>query len=133
MQVGQSTSVVPFVDCLHPKVNHSKSTMHAWELILKYYEIKNGDYFNSTPARKLSQSFNLDIEGCKSSVSHKQVITYMTILFMNLIFFFNIQPFFFSLLFQCLLSIIGNIITSHSRYKRSYGSCFKAFVCAGLK
>ncbi|XP_060859301.1 LOW QUALITY PROTEIN: RUN domain-containing protein 1 [Metopolophium dirhodum] len=104
MVVGQSTSVVPFVDCLHPKMNNSKSTMHAWELILKYYEIKNGDYFNSTPARKLSQSFNLDIEGCKSSVSYK----------------------------QCLLSIIGNIITSHSRYKRSYGSCFKAFVCAGL-
>lgn len=47
--------------------------MHAWELILKYYETKNGDYFNSTPARKLSQSFNLDIEGCKSSVSNKQV------------------------------------------------------------
>ncbi|XP_025417714.1 RUN domain-containing protein 1 isoform X2 [Sipha flava] len=104
MVVGQSTSVVPFVDCLHPKLNSSKSTMHAWELILKYYEIKNGDYFNSTPARKLSQSFNLDIEGCKSSVSCK----------------------------QCLLSIIGNIISSHSRYKRSYDSCFKAFICAGL-
>lgn len=73
IQVGQSTSVVPFVDCLHPKMNSSKSTMHAWELILKYYEVKNGDHFNSTPARKLSQSFNLDIEGCKSSVSYKQV------------------------------------------------------------
>jgi len=98
MQVGQSTSVVPFVDCLHPKINNSKSTMHAWELILKYYEIKNGDYFNSTPARKLSQSFNLDIEGCKSSVSYKQVITHMTILFMNLVpiyFIFYNQPFCF--------------------------------------
>ncbi|XP_050527657.1 RUN domain-containing protein 1 [Daktulosphaira vitifoliae] len=104
IMIGQSTSVVPFVDCLHPRVNNSKSNLHAWELVLKYYEIKNGDHFNSTPARKLSQSFNLDIEGCKSSVSHK----------------------------QCLLSIIGNIISSHSRYKRSYDSCFKALVCAGL-
>lgn len=95
MQVGQSTSVVPFVDCLHPKMNNSKSTMHAWELILKYYEIKNGDYFNSTPARKLSQSFNLDIEGCKSSVSYKQVIIHMTILFINLVFIFYNQLFFF--------------------------------------
>ncbi|VVC38337.1 Hypothetical protein CINCED_3A001057 [Cinara cedri] len=104
MVVGQSTSVVPFVDCLHPKTNNTKTTMHAWELILKYYEIKNGDYFNSTPARKLSQSFNLDIEGCKSSISYK----------------------------QGLLSIIGNIISSHSRFKRSYDSCFKAFICGGL-
>ncbi|XP_050427009.1 RUN domain-containing protein 1 [Adelges cooleyi] len=104
MVVGQSTSVVPFVDCLHPRTNNSKSNMHAWELILKYYELKNGDSFNSTPARKLSQSFNLDIEGCKSSNSHK----------------------------QCLLSIIGSIVSSHSRYKRSYDSCFKALVCAGL-
>lgn len=71
--MGQSTNVVPFVDCLHPKMNNLKSNMHVWELILKYYEIKNGDYFNSTPARKLSQSFNLDIEGCKSSISYKQV------------------------------------------------------------
>lgn len=77
LQIGQSTSVVPFVDCLHPKMSNSKSSMHAWELILKYYEIKNGDYFNSTPARKLSQSFNLDIEGCKSAVSYKQVYTYL--------------------------------------------------------
>jgi len=132
MQVGQSTSVVPFVDCLHPKMNHSKSTMHAWELILKYYEIKNGDYFNSTPARKLSQSFNLDIEGCKSSVSYKQVKNIhdnFVYEFSILYFYLYIQPFFL----QSLLSIIGNIITSHSRYKRSYGSCFKAFVCAGLK
>jgi len=91
MQVGQSTSVVPFVDCLHPKINNSKSSMHAWELILKYYEIKNGDYFNSTPARKLSQSFNLDIEGCKSSISYKQVITCSTIIFVNLEYFFFLQ------------------------------------------
>jgi hypothetical protein len=46
--------------------------MHAWELILKYYELKNGDRYNSTPARKLSQSFNLDIVG-GTAISSKQV------------------------------------------------------------
>jgi len=46
--------------------------MHAWELILKYYELKNGDRYNSTPARKLSQSFNLDIVG-GTAISNKQV------------------------------------------------------------
>lgn len=35
--------------------------------------------------------------------------------------------------FQQLLSTIGNIISSHTKYKRSYDSHFKAFVCAGLK
>jgi hypothetical protein len=46
--------------------------MHAWEFILKYYELKNGERYNSTPARKLSQSFNLDMVG-GTAVSNKQV------------------------------------------------------------
>jgi hypothetical protein len=46
--------------------------MHAWELVLKYYELKNGERYNSTPARKLSQSFNLDIVG-GTAISNKQV------------------------------------------------------------
>ena len=46
--------------------------MHAWELLLIYYNIKNGDRYNSTPARKLSESFNLDlVEGRPQS--NKQV------------------------------------------------------------
>jgi RUN domain-containing protein 1 len=46
--------------------------MHAWELILKYYELKNGENFNAAPARKLSQSFNLDLTG-NTSTSNKEV------------------------------------------------------------
>lgn len=46
--------------------------MHAWEFILKYYELKNGERYNSTPARKLSQSFNLDMIG-GAAISNKQV------------------------------------------------------------
>lgn len=77
--------------------------MHAWELILEYYYLKNGDEYNNTPARKLSQSFNLEIVGAQA-VSSK----------------------------QSLLSAIGMIIALHSPYKRSFNSHFKAFVCAGL-
>lgn len=46
--------------------------IHAWELILEYYSLKNGDYYNETPAQKLSQSYNLDISG-DCMVSNKQV------------------------------------------------------------
>jgi hypothetical protein len=53
-------------------MNTSGKNMHAWELILKYYELKNGERYNSTPARKLSQSFNLDIIG-GTAISNKQV------------------------------------------------------------
>lgn len=126
-----STSLVPFIGCFsHPNIRKSRHTgkfhdepdgngtnagyngnsddedrpMHVWELILEYYYMKNGDKFNSTPARKLSQSFNLDIAG-SASASNK----------------------------QSLLSAIGTIISIHAPYKRSYNSHFKALVSMGLK
>uniref|UniRef100_A0A182PNK6 RUN domain-containing protein n=1 Tax=Anopheles epiroticus TaxID=199890 RepID=A0A182PNK6_9DIPT len=80
-----------------------KEEMHVWELLLVFYNIKNGDRYNSTPARKLSESFNLDIVDGRP-LSNK----------------------------QSLLSAIGSIVALHSPYKRSYDSQFKAFVCAGL-
>uniref|UniRef100_A0A6E8VI17 RUN domain-containing protein n=1 Tax=Anopheles coluzzii TaxID=1518534 RepID=A0A6E8VI17_ANOCL len=83
--------------------SNNKDEMHVWELLLVYYNIKNGDRYNSTPARKLSESFNLDIVDGRP-LSNK----------------------------QSLLSAIGSIIALHSPYKRSYDSQFKAFVCAGL-
>lgn len=78
--------------------------MHAWELVLRYYELKNGARFNSTPVRKLSQSFNLNIVGSKA-VSNK----------------------------QNMLGAIGNIVALHTRFKRSYDAQFKAFICSALK
>ncbi|KAM7347306.1 RUN domain-containing protein 1 [Cochliomyia hominivorax] len=81
----------------------STRPMHAWELILEYYYLKHGDEYNNTPARKLSQSFNLDIV-------NSQLVTAK----------------------QNLLSVIGSIIAMHRPYKRSYNAHFKAFVCAGL-
>ncbi|KAL9878816.1 RUN domain-containing protein 1 [Glossina fuscipes fuscipes] len=77
--------------------------MHAWELILEYYYIKNGDDYNNTPARKLSQSFNLEIVDSQAVTAK-----------------------------QTLLSAVGAIIAMHRPYKRSYNAHFKAFICAGL-
>lgn len=93
-------SIDPDADC-----DEDERQMHVWELILEYYYIKNGEKFNETPARKLSQSFNLDIAGSATSSSNK----------------------------QSLLSAIGHIISVHAPYKRSYNSHFKALISLGLK
>lgn len=101
---GQNHSVVPFIGCFSRRHSFNEAKIHAWEIIIEYYNIKNGERFNSTPARKLSQSFNLDIAGA-SAISNK----------------------------QNMLCAIGSIISSHSPYKRSFDSHFKAFICAALK
>jgi hypothetical protein len=102
--IVNSSSIVPFIGCF-PRRNSSTNThIHAWDIILEYYHLKNGEKFNSTPARKLSQSFNLDIAGA-SPTSNK----------------------------HNMLCTVGNIISTHTPYKRSYDSHFKAFVCAALK
>ncbi|EDW82764.2 uncharacterized protein Dwil_GK10170 [Drosophila willistoni] len=127
-----SSLMVPFMRCLHPSILQHRVTplasssssslggsalsssdqqqflglgrpMHAWELILEYYHLKNGDEYNNTPARKLSQSFQLDIVDAQAVTAK-----------------------------QSLLSAIGMILTMHRPYKRSYNAHFKAFVCAGL-
>lgn len=113
-----TTSLVPFIGCIlpFPQQPHRRNSdasehrenhqMHVWELILEYYHIKNGDQFNDTPARKLSESFNLDIMGITShSTSNKHT----------------------------MLTAIGSIIAIHAPYKRSYNSHFKAFISAALK
>lgn len=90
----------------HERQPQQQRQMHAWELCLEYYHIKNGEQFNETPARMLSQSFNLDISDGSSSTSSTK---------------------------QSLLSAIGNIINTHSPYKRSANSHFKALISEGLK
>lgn len=114
--VRSTSSLVPFIGCFARRSadasgdsfeygsDEEQRQMHVWELILEYYYIKNGDKFNETPARKLSQSFNLDIAGTMST-SNK----------------------------QSLLSAIGSIISIHAPYKRSYNSHFKALISTGLK
>ncbi|XP_037791256.1 RUN domain-containing protein 1-like [Penaeus monodon] len=44
-----------------PQRSHKPTKlMHAWDLILKYYQLKKGDHYNRTPARRLSQGIALD-------------------------------------------------------------------------
>lgn len=99
----ESSSLVPLMGCFPVRRSSTAHHVHIWELIMRYYELNDGDAFNSTPARKLSQSFNLDIVG-GTAISNK----------------------------HSLLSTIGSIVASHTPYKRSYDAHFKAFVCAAL-
>lgn len=112
---SMSSSLVPFMGCFRPfqpprnideLENRVGPPMHVWELILEYYYLKNGSQFNETPARKLSESFNLDISGIATQVKSNK---------------------------HTMLSAIGSIIAMHAPYKRSQNSHFKAFVSAGLK
>ncbi|KAH8420481.1 hypothetical protein KR009_010806 [Drosophila setifemur] len=120
-----SSLMVPFMRCLHPGPGPTAvvpltsggdsqflgmgmgmglgRAMHAWELVFAYYRLKNGDEYNNTPARKLSQSFQLDIVDAQAVTAK-----------------------------QSLLSTVGMILAMHRPYKRSNNAHFKAFVCAGL-
>ena len=53
---------------------------HAWDVILKFYEMKMGHEYNSTPARKLSQSFGLDLSGSASSNKQVQQACFLAII-----------------------------------------------------
>lgn len=78
--VNETRHLVPFIGCFYTNFNHQPreypeedvKDMHAWELILEYYRLKNGDFYTETPAQKLSQSFNLEIVG-DGLTSNKQV------------------------------------------------------------
>uniref|UniRef100_A0A0X3PUG8 RUN domain-containing protein n=1 Tax=Schistocephalus solidus TaxID=70667 RepID=A0A0X3PUG8_SCHSO len=80
-----------------------KSSVTAWSLFLKYYVMKNGRAFNDTPARKLSESFALDIIGGKVITAKQQ-----------------------------LLSSMGTILQLFNKYKRSDECQFRALVCMAL-
>lgn len=70
----KTTSIIPFVGCFPQNSSSSSSSIHIWELITRYYEMKNGHRFNSSPAQKLSQSFNLQLV-TDHSKSTKKVIS----------------------------------------------------------
>ncbi|XP_022902310.2 RUN domain-containing protein 1 [Onthophagus taurus] len=103
VEANHTHSIVPFSGCFSRRPKMQDNPVHAWEIIVNYYELKNGERFNSTPARRLSQSFNLDIAGASASSTN-----------------------------QNMLCVISNIVATHSQYKRSYDSHFKAFICAAL-
>lgn len=99
---NQTVSVVQYISCASSTRQHH-SAAHIWDLIAKYYEIKDGPDFNCKPTRKLSESFNLDIGTGTLGIK------------------------------QSLLASIGNILSIHHKYKKfNPDSYFKSFVCDGL-
>lgn len=102
MEVGQSSSVVPF-GCFPSRSAQITKQMHAWDLLIKFYDMKHGKEYNESPARKLSQSFHLDIVGGKAITAK-----------------------------QTLLGAIDTVISSHTPLKRSEDSHFKAFISLAL-
>jgi hypothetical protein len=99
---GMSPSILNW-GCFSTRSQLIPRPMHAWDVIVKYYELKNGVSYNACPARRLSQSFNLQIVGGMAITAK-----------------------------QTLLSCIDDIIETHTKLKRSPDSHFKAFVCAAL-
>lgn len=102
VELGQSNSLVTW-GCFPNRSAGTTKLMHAWDLLLKYYEMKHGKEYNESPARKLSQSFHLDIVGGKPITAK-----------------------------QTLLGAIDTVIQSHTPLKRTEDSHFKAFICLAL-
>ncbi|XP_052801154.1 RUN domain-containing protein 1-like [Mya arenaria] len=102
VEMSQNRTLVPW-GCLPSRSAAITREMHAWDLLLKYYEMKHGQEYNQSPARKLSQSFHLEIVGGKAITSK-----------------------------QTLLGAINTVLTTHTHLKRSEDSHFKAFICLAL-
>lgn len=83
----------------------SKSTPleHIWDVVLFFYDSKNGRELSEAPVRKLSQSFKLENVAGKT-ITSKQV----------------------------LLTTIENIVSTHARLRRSKDAQWKAFVSAAM-
>uniref|UniRef100_A0A4W5K1H5 RUN domain-containing protein 1 n=1 Tax=Hucho hucho TaxID=62062 RepID=A0A4W5K1H5_9TELE len=99
---GMSLVLAP-ISCLLP-YKPGPTTIHPWELFVKYYHSKNGKAFVESPARQLSQSFSLPVAGNSVTVTPK----------------------------QSLLWAIHSVLLEHDRYKRGADSEFKALVCMAL-
>ncbi|KAF7259726.1 hypothetical protein EG68_03003 [Paragonimus skrjabini miyazakii] len=84
--------------------SHSKhSGPHAWHVLLKFYHLKHGQLYNESPARRLSESFDLDSFGGKTITLRQR--------------FFN---------------AMGIVMEAHTAYRRNEDSKFKAFVSIAL-
>lgn len=102
MEMGPSSGLVPF-GCFPSRSAQMTRMLHAWDLFLKFYEMKHGREYNESPARKLSQSFHLDMIGGKPITAK-----------------------------QTFLGAIDTVINSHTPLKRSEDAHFKAFICMAL-
>lgn len=101
-EMNHGTSMVPF-GCFVARSKGVQNQLHAWELLMKYYEIKHGKEYTQSATNKLSQSFNLNV------VSGKAIT-----------------------IKQSLLNAIGTVQKVHNYDLSNKDSCFKSFVCLAL-
>ena len=83
-QGSSSLSVNPFSGCMSARggAGARAGILHAWDVVMKFYEMKGGAEYNSAPARRLSRSFGLDLAG--SGTGNKQVRTGNTIVYQKM-------------------------------------------------
>lgn len=101
-ETNRGNSLVPF-GCFVVRSKEVHSKLHAWELLMKYFEIKHGKEYTQSATNKLSQSFNLNV------VSGKPIT-----------------------IKQSLLNAIDHVQKVHNYDCSNKDSCFKAFVCLAL-
>ncbi|XP_071851985.1 RUN domain-containing protein 1-like isoform X1 [Apostichopus japonicus] len=100
---GSRVLMTPITACLSPQVRTNSPKPHAWDIFERYFQIKHGKEFSESPARCLSQAFDLNIVGGTAITSR-----------------------------QILLATIHAIEESHNPLKRSPESRFKALICEAL-
>nr|CAG4640760.1 EOG090X03YR [Eulimnadia texana] len=65
-----TTSLIPFFSCAAPPRSRPlQPSTHPWQLLLKYYRVKDGDSVMTNPQRSLAESFSLEIHGGTSKHS----------------------------------------------------------------
>ncbi|XP_047124579.1 RUN domain-containing protein 1 isoform X2 [Hydra vulgaris] len=77
-------------------------SLHIWEYFNKFYQLKQGDIFNTQPSMMLSEAFAMDV-GCTQQTPK-----------------------------QSLLTVLHRIKTTHEPRKRSFDAMFKALISAAL-
>ena len=126
--LGRNSGIVSPFNCFSGrsaklrKTSSALAAAHIWQLFLSYYEIKNGNDYVHTPARKLNDAFRLDTFAHPSSVTPHLSSTSSAS---------NVsRPAVTAK--QTILAAIHDIVSTHEPLRRNYDSQFKAFVCRGL-
>ncbi|XP_078736199.1 RUN domain-containing protein 1 [Lampetra fluviatilis] len=112
---GGSLVLAP-IACLLPAFSPVRSSrgsaaapgIHPWLIFKEYYDTKNGRAYMESPARKLSESFGLRIDGETGGRARGASAKHG------------------------LLVAVHEVLSDHDRFKRSADSEFKALVCRGL-
>lgn len=71
IETSHGSSMVPF-GCFVVRSKNNQSQLHAWDLFIKYFEMKHGKEYIQSATNKLSQSFALQVVSGKS-ITIKQV------------------------------------------------------------